>query len=128
VRPSSYDLRDQLSGRVWPLVRRVEPGGSGTLTVDHDRHSFHAPAACASHEPPAGCRVLQHAFRRYQALFFPHHADVDSLSLLQEGMIHALDSSLRRLRKHWAHDRQQGRLISTASATDMEVQVPIVRP
>jgi len=37
-------------------------------------------------------------------------------------MIHALDSSLRRLRKHWAHDRQQGRLISTASATEMEVQ------
>lgn len=123
VRPSSYDLRDQLSGRVWPLVRRVEPGGSGTLTVDHDRHSFHAPPACASHAPPAGCHVLQHAFRRYQALFFPHHADVESLSLLQEDMIHALNSSLRRLRKHRADDRQQGRLISTAaSATDVEVK------
>ncbi|CAE7270384.1 HEXO1, partial [Symbiodinium necroappetens] len=120
--PSSYDLRDQLSGRVWPLVRRVEPGGSGTLTVDHDRHSFHAPAACASHAPPAGCRVLQHAFRRYQALFFPHHADVESLSLLQEDMIHALNSSLRRLRKHRPDDRQQGRPEPVLSATDVEVK------
>ncbi|CAJ1390097.1 unnamed protein product [Effrenium voratum] len=99
VRPSSIDVSgDHLVQRLWPRPRHVEPLGLGPVAVDHERHQFQA-VGCGS-SPLAGCHVLSSAFKRYKVLFFPHHADLDSYSLLETGS----NSSHLRARRRQLRD------------------------
>mmetsp|Transcript_9588 Transcript_9588/g.17811 ORF Transcript_9588/g.17811 Transcript_9588/m.17811 type:complete len:574 (+) Transcript_9588:42-1763(+) len=99
LRPSSYagTSAEPIAGRVWPLPKTVDPQGAGgkLRTIDHERHQIVEPTGCQSQPEVAGCRALKAAAGRYQALFFPHHADADSLSFLQI----EINNSLRSLRK-----------------------------